>query len=68
MYFNDLRHIPGPKLNAVSMVPYARHLLAGTTVENSVKLHKKYGEVVRISPIEVSFISADTAFLDIYGT
>ena len=67
-YFDKLRHIPGPRLNAISMIPYARHLLAGTTVANSVKLHSKYGDVVRISPIEVSFTSADTAFPDIYGT
>jgi hypothetical protein len=50
------------------MIPYARHMLAGTTVENSVKLHEKYGDVVRISPNEVSFISGETAFPDIYGT
>ncbi|KAF6220920.1 hypothetical protein HO133_002600 [Letharia lupina] len=67
IYFNALRHVPGPKLNALSMIPYARHLLAGTTVENTVKLHEKYGEMVRISPNEVSFISAETAFPDIYG-
>lgn len=49
------------------MVPYAKHLLEGTTVDNAVNLHKTYGEVVRISPVEVSFISGDTAFQDIYG-
>ncbi|CAG8902802.1 unnamed protein product [Penicillium egyptiacum] len=49
------------------MIPYARHMLAGTTVENSVGLHRKYGDVVRISPNEVSFISGETAFPDIYG-
>lgn len=65
--FDGLRHIPGPWINSVSMIPYARHMLAGTTVENSVKLHEKYGDVVRISPNEVSFISGETAFPDIYG-
>ncbi|CAI7600061.1 unnamed protein product [Penicillium crustosum] len=65
--FNRLRHIPGPWINSVSMIPYARHMLAGTTVENSVRLHEKYGDVVRISPNEVSFISGETAFPDIYG-
>ncbi|GKZ36884.1 hypothetical protein AbraIFM66950_008148 [Aspergillus brasiliensis] len=64
---DPLRHIPGPRLNAVSMIPYARHLLAGTTVQNSVTLHQKYGEVVRISPNEVSLICGETAFPDIYG-
>ncbi|OKL59686.1 hypothetical protein UA08_05017 [Talaromyces atroroseus] len=65
--FDSLSHIPGPKFNALSMVPYARHLIAGTTVHNTVDLHKKYGDVVRISPVEVSFISGETAFPDIYG-
>ncbi|KAF7596239.1 hypothetical protein BBP40_002772 [Aspergillus hancockii] len=67
VYFHPLRHIPGPKLNALSMIPYARHMLAGTTAENSLQLHEKYGEVVRVSPTEVSFISGETAFPDIYG-
>ncbi|CAK45415.1 uncharacterized protein An08g03780 [Aspergillus niger] len=64
---DPLRHIPGPRLNAVSMIPYARHLLAGTTVQNSVSLHQQYGEVVRIAPNEVSLICGETAFPDIYG-
>lgn len=66
-YFHPLRHIPGPKLNALSMIPYVRHMFAGTTAENSLRLHEKYGEVIRISPTEVSFISGETAFPDIYG-
>ncbi|EAW09020.1 cytochrome P450 [Aspergillus clavatus NRRL 1] len=64
---DPLRHIPGPRFNAVSMIPYARHLLAGTTVQNSVSLHRRYGDVVRISPNEVSLICGETAFPDIYG-
>lgn len=65
--FDKLRHIPGPKLNAVSRIPYVRHLIRGTTVENVVALHRKYGSVVRVSPNEISFTSADTAWPDIYG-
>lgn len=42
-------------------------MLAGTTVDNVNALHAKYGEVVRISPNEVSFTSGDTAWQDIYG-
>ena len=45
----------------------AKHLVAGTTVENVTRLHEKYGEVVRLSPNEVSFISGETAWQDIYG-
>ncbi|KAK5174974.1 uncharacterized protein LTR77_000110 [Saxophila tyrrhenica] len=67
LYFHPLHHIPGPWINAVSRVPYIRHLLAGTTVVNVSELHAKYGEVVRISPNEISFTSGDTAWQDIYG-
>lgn len=35
-----------------------KHLLAGTTVENVKSLHDQYGEVVRLSPNEVSFVRA----------
>lgn len=31
------------------------------------KLHQQYGEVVRLAPSECSFISAETAWQDIYG-
>ncbi|KAI5371060.1 Putative cytochrome P450 [Septoria linicola] len=65
---NDpLKHVPGPKINAISRIPYIRHLLRGTTVDNVVTLHRKYGSVVRISPNELSFTSGDTAWQDIYG-
>lgn len=67
LYFDPLSHIPGSKLNALSRLPYIRHLLAGSTVDFITELHERYGEVVRLSPNEVSFISSDTAWPDIYG-
>ncbi|KAI7712361.1 putative P450 monooxygenase [Hortaea werneckii] len=67
VYFHPLSRIPGPKINAVSRIPYIRHLLAGTTVENVSKLHAKYGDVVRVSPSQVSFINGETSFPEIYG-
>jgi len=67
LYFHPLHHIPGPKINGLSRIPYVRHALSGTTVDNLVRLHAKYGDVVRFSPNEVSFISGDTAWPDIYG-
>jgi cytochrome P450 len=45
----------------------ASHLVAGTTVDNVSRLHAKYGDVVRLSPNEISFISGETAWPDIYG-
>lgn len=67
LYISPLSAIPGPKINAISRVPYARHVLRGSTVDNVVALHEKYGEAVRLSPNEVSFISGETAWADIYG-
>jgi cytochrome P450 len=42
-------------------------MLAGTTAQNVRALHDKYGDVVRLSPNEVSFSSGGTAYQDIYG-
>ena len=66
-FFHPLSKVPGPKINALSRVPYIRHLIKGSTVDNAVDLHKKYGEVVRMSPNEVSFTSGETAWPEIYG-
>lgn len=66
-YFHPLSKVPGPKLSALTRIPYIRHLLRGSTVDSLVDLHKKYGEVVRISPNEVSFTSGETAWPEIYG-
>ncbi|KAK5120239.1 hypothetical protein LTR85_006445 [Meristemomyces frigidus] len=67
LYFDPLSKIPGPAINSLSRIPYVKHLLAGTTAENVTALHKEYGEVVRVSPNEISFTSAETAYPDIYG-
>jgi len=67
LYIHPLSKIPGPKINALTRIPYVRHLLAGTTVENVAELHKKYGEAVSVSPNEVSFTSGETAWPEIYG-
>lgn len=39
----------------------------GTIVEWVKELHEKYGDAVRLAPNEVSFISGETAWRDIYG-
>lgn len=67
LYFHPLSKIPGPWYNAITRIPYARHSLAGTTVRNVTNLHEKYGEAVRVSPNEVSFISGETAWQEVYG-
>lgn len=67
IYFHPLSHIPGPKLAAATWIPYTRHQLNGSLVTWLKTLHARYGEVVRVSPTELSFISGETAWQDIYG-
>ncbi|KAK0642473.1 Cytochrome P450 monooxygenase rdc4 [Lasiodiplodia hormozganensis] len=67
VYFHPLSKYPGPKLYAASRIPYALDLSYGTINQAISDAHKKYGDVVRIAPNELSFISGDTAWNDIYG-
>ena len=52
---------------AASRFPYHWHLYHGTLNQTVHEAHKKYGEVVRVAPNELSFISGETAWQDIYG-
>ncbi|TLD09566.1 hypothetical protein PspLS_11865 [Pyricularia sp. CBS 133598] len=54
-YFNGLSKFPGPKINAITYIPYLwQSKITGTFTKNTLELHKKYGPVVRISPDTVS--------------
>ncbi|KAM0128138.1 hypothetical protein ACHAO1_009168 [Botrytis cinerea] len=66
LYYHPLSCIPGPSLWIV--FPLIRHYSAirGRHDIDLRALHKKYGEVVRFGPNEVSFITAQ-AWRDIYG-
>lgn len=67
IYFHPLSHIPGPLLARASGIPYILHARKGTIVSWIQALHTKYGDAVRVNPTEVSFISGETAWQDIYG-
>jgi len=67
LYLHPLRHFPGPKLAAFTRLAYIRALLQGDLVRWLHELHTTYGEVVRIAPDELSFISGESAWHDIYG-
>ncbi|KAH8649184.1 cytochrome P450 monooxygenase [Xylariales sp. PMI_506] len=54
---SPLRHIPGPKLWAISKIPNAVVQSSGDGHKRMLGLHQKYGEVVRISPDHVSFLT-----------
>jgi cytochrome P450 len=66
LYFHPLSRIPGPKVWIA--FPILRHFAAARgMLENEMRrLHETYGEVVRFSPAELSFITAQ-AWKDIYG-
>lgn len=65
IYFHPLSSIPGPKLWAISRLPYINSTFKGTYVHDLRKLHSKYGEAVRTAPDEVSFASPQ-AWHDIF--
>ncbi|KAI1409860.1 cytochrome P450 [Hypoxylon sp. FL1857] len=67
LYFHPLSKYPGPKIAAVSDAWYAYNSLAGRwpwAVEDALK---KYGDVVRIAPNELVFVTPQ-ALADLYGT
>lgn len=64
---HPLRNIPGPKLNAISRLPYILRIIDGTAPFYLRKLHEQYGDVVRFSVSEVSFTSGEKAWTEIYG-
>ncbi|KAK5119344.1 hypothetical protein LTR85_007700 [Meristemomyces frigidus] len=66
LFFHPLRRFPGPKLAAASCFPRVRHALNGELIQWVVQLHLQYGEVVRVTPNELSFSGAE-AWKDIYG-
>lgn len=65
-FFHPLSIYPGPKLYAASAIPYSFHILRGELPFKVLQLHEKYGEVVRISPWELSYNSVQ-AWHEIYG-
>ena len=66
LYFHPLSRFPGPRTWAITRLPYVGVLRRGDLVQRTKELHDKYGDVVRLAPDELSFISAE-AWQDIYG-
>ncbi|OOQ84417.1 sterigmatocystin biosynthesis P450 monooxygenase stcL [Penicillium brasilianum] len=66
IYFHPLARFPGPKSYAASPIPVALAQLGGRFHRFTQAAHEKYGSVVRISPNELSIISA-AAWDDIYA-
>ncbi|KAI0418208.1 benzoate 4-monooxygenase cytochrome P450 [Xylaria grammica] len=66
IYFHPLRGVPGPRIAAISNIPYCVWLLSGRMPYKLLELHDRYGHAVRTAPNEVSFSSAQS-WADIYG-
>jgi cytochrome P450 len=67
VFLHPLAKFPGPALYAASSIPLALVQLRGNFHFFTQAAHERYGPVVRISPTELSFISA-AAWSDIYAT
>ncbi|KAK7914065.1 Cytochrome P450 monooxygenase BOA3 [Apiospora marii] len=66
LYFHPLAKYPGPRFAAVSQLWYARVYTGGNWPFIIEQAHRKYGDVIRIAPNELSFCTPQ-AFKDIYG-
>ncbi|KAI8635575.1 cytochrome P450 [Xylariaceae sp. FL1651] len=65
-YFHPLRRIPGPRLWIAFPTLRKYHMVRGDAEFMIRDLHEKYGEVMRVSPDAVYFLSPQ-AWKDIYG-
>ncbi|KAI5867891.1 cytochrome P450 [Durotheca rogersii] len=66
LYFHPLRNIPGPPLWIAFPIARTLSMVKGTAEFQVRDAHAKYGEVVRLGPRSVSFITPQ-AWKDIYG-
>lgn len=66
LFFSPLSKYPGPKLAAISEIPYLYWTLSGKSHTKWKELHDKYGDVVRTGPRRLVYRSAN-AWKDIYG-
>ncbi|KAI1066538.1 hypothetical protein LB506_008109 [Fusarium annulatum] len=66
-YIHPLAKVPGPKLYAITQIPYFYHVTQGSWLDKLNKLHDQYGPVVRFAPNDISFITANAVKI-IYGS
>ncbi|KAF2109486.1 cytochrome P450 [Lophiotrema nucula] len=65
IWFHPLSKYPGPKLWAATRIPYVISLLQGSLNRDMLELHRRYGDIIRLAPDELSFATED-AWRDIY--
>ncbi|KNG48970.1 cytochrome p450 3a17 [Stemphylium lycopersici] len=67
LYWHPLSKIPGPKHFAVSGIPQAiDNQIKGHFNRNVLKLHEKYGEIVRTGPNHLS-VSGSIGWREVFG-
>lgn len=66
LYFHPLSRYPGPKVWAISRLPWAYHVLRGDLWHAYDRFHDIYGPVVRVAPDELTFIAPET-WQDVYA-
>ncbi|KAL0933427.1 cytochrome p450 [Colletotrichum truncatum] len=66
LFLHPLRNYPGPLLLRATRLGFGYKLIGGTLPFDVLELHKKYGDVVRVAPNELSFNNVD-AWKDIMG-
>jgi cytochrome P450 len=66
LFLHPLSNYPGPKLAAVSNLPYVSWVMTGNLHSRLRELHDQYGDVIRIRPNSLTY-RAPQAWMDIYG-
>ncbi|KAF4448963.1 cytochrome P450 [Fusarium albosuccineum] len=66
VFLHPLRRYPGPRLMAMTRIPYTRMALSGQVHRRILELHQTYGPVVRVAPEILSYNHPD-AWKDIRG-
>ncbi|KAK5382251.1 hypothetical protein LTR20_006117 [Exophiala xenobiotica] len=66
-YLNPLRKIPGPWLASVTKLWKVHKTLQERMERENIRLHQKYGPIVRIAPNEVSIDDPEESLRIIYG-
>lgn len=66
-FLGPLSRFPGPKSRALSVWPWILTNWKGEDNVDIPALHKEYGDVVRISPNQISFVGDGQRWKDIYG-
>ncbi|KAF4948832.1 hypothetical protein FSARC_13638 [Fusarium sarcochroum] len=66
LYLHPLSKYPGPKLASISNLWYVKAWMSGRYPFYLQEAHRTYGDIVRIAPNELSFVTVE-AYKDIYS-